>query len=76
MNHAMPTSPATANGFPAPGQQLNAEQQEHVITHLSQFDLPADRASIQQSAEAAGWRWEWVWQGQHRAEAMAVLTPA
>jgi cyclopropane fatty-acyl-phospholipid synthase-like methyltransferase len=56
--------------------QLNAKQQEHVIAHLSQFDLPADRASIQQSAEAAGWRWEWAWQGQHRAEAMAVLAPA
>jgi len=54
---------------------LNAEQQEHVIAHLSQFDLPADRASIQASAEAAGWRWQWAWQGQHRAEAMAVLTP-
>jgi len=56
--------------------QLNAEQQEHVIAHLSQFDLPADRAAIQASAEAAGWRWQWAWQGRHRAEAMAVLTPA
>jgi len=56
--------------------QLNAEQQQHVIAHLSQFDLPADRASIQECAEAAGWRWEWAWQGHHRAEAMAVLTPA
>lgn len=56
--------------------QLNTEQQEHVIAHLSQFDLPADRAAIQECAEAAGWRWQWAWQGQHRAEAMAVLTPA
>jgi SAM-dependent methyltransferase len=56
--------------------QLNTEQQEHVIAHLSQFDLPADRAAIQATAEAAGWCWQWAWQGQHRAEAMAVLTPA
>jgi len=56
--------------------QLNAEQQQHVIAHLSQFDLPTDRATIQECAEAAGWRWEWAWQGHYRAEAMAVLTPA
>lgn len=57
-------------------QPLSAEQQQHVIAHLSQFDIPADRAAIQATAEAAGWRWQWAWRGQHRAEAMAVLTPA
>lgn len=55
---------------------LTAEQQEHVIRHLSSFDLPADRVAIQQVAEAAGWRWRWVWQGSHSAEALAALTPA
>ena len=56
--------------------QLRAEQQEHVISHLSSFDIPADRAAIEASAKAAGWHWRWAWQGAHRAEAMAVLTPA
>ena len=56
-------------------QPLTGEQQEHVITHLSRFDIPADRAEIQASAEAAGWSWRWVWNGRHQAEATAVLTP-
>ncbi len=56
-------------------QALSVEQQEQVIDHLSQCDIPADRAAIQASAEQAGWRWHWAWQGQHQAEAMAVLTP-
>ena len=57
-------------------QSLTAEQQQHVINHLSSFDIPADRAEIQTTAEAAGWHWRWAWQGAHRSEAMAVLTPA
>ena len=56
--------------------QLTAEQAQHVIDHLNQFDIPADRTSIQATAEAAGWHWRWRWQGAHRAEALAVLTPA
>jgi hypothetical protein len=56
--------------------QLSHEQQEHVISHLSSFDIPADRDAIEASAKAAGWHWRWAWQGAHRAEAMAVLTPA
>jgi ubiquinone/menaquinone biosynthesis C-methylase UbiE len=56
-------------------QPLSPEQQEHVIEHLSQWDIPADRAAIQASAEQAGWRWHWAWQGQHHAEALAILTP-
>ncbi len=56
--------------------QLTAEQQEHVISHLSRFDIPADRAAIAAAAEAAGWRWHWAWQGAHQAEAMAVLQAA
>ncbi len=55
--------------------QLTAEQQRHVIGHLSRFDIPADRTAIQAAAEAAGWQWRWSWQGAHRAEALAVLTP-
>ncbi|MEB3234600.1 MAG: class I SAM-dependent methyltransferase [Cyanobacteriota bacterium] len=55
--------------------QLSAEQKDHVISHLSSFDIPADRAAIAAAARAAGWRWQWAWQGAHQAEAMAVLTP-
>jgi len=56
-------------------QPLSPGQQEQVLDHLSQCDIPADRAAIQASAEQVGWRWHWAWQGQHQAEAMAVLTP-
>ncbi|MFM7634743.1 MAG: SAM-dependent methyltransferase, partial [Cyanobacteriota bacterium] len=56
-------------------QPLTAEQQDHVISHLSSCDMPADRAEIPAAAEAAGWTWRWAWQGAHRAEATAVLTP-
>jgi SAM-dependent methyltransferase len=57
-------------------QPLTPEQQEHVISHLSSFDIPADRDAIAATAQACGWRWHWAWQGSHNAEAMAVLTPA
>ncbi len=57
-------------------QPLGAEQREQVIEHISQFDLPAEQDAIEAVAEAAGWRWQWAWRGQHRAEALAVLTPA
>ena len=56
--------------------QLNAEQQDHVISHLSNCDLPADREAIAAAARAAGWHLKWTWQGAHQAEALAVLTPA
>lgn len=55
---------------------LNAEQRNHVETHLRQFDIPADREMIEAAAIDAGWHWEWVWRGRHQAEALAVLTPA
>lgn len=55
---------------------LNADQRRHVIEHLSSFDNPAERSAIQAVAEAAGWCWRWAWNGTHRAEAVAVLTPA
>lgn len=57
-------------------QVLNPEQQVQVIEHVSQYDQPADREAIAAAARAAGWHWQWVWQGSHRAEALAVLTPA
>ena len=56
--------------------QLTGEQQEHVTSHLSAYDIPADRAAIAAAAKTAGWQWHWAWQGAHKAEAMAVLTPA
>lgn len=55
---------------------LQAEQQHQVIAHLSSFDMPAERGAIEEVARQAGWHWRWAWQGQHRAEALAVLTPA
>lgn len=55
---------------------LTTEQQRQVIDHLSSFDHPAERGSIETVAREEGWRWQWSWQGQHRAEALAVLTPA
>ena len=55
---------------------LAAEQRQSVEQHLRSFDIPADRAAIQRAAEQEGWRWRWAWQGAHRAEAMALLTPA
>ena len=57
-------------------QALTGEQRQHVIDHLSRYDIPADREAIARAAEAAGWRWRWAWQGAHQAEALAVLTPA
>jgi predicted TPR repeat methyltransferase len=57
-------------------EPLTPEQQEHVISHLSSFDIPADRDAIAATARACGWSWHWAWQGSHNAEAMAVLTPA
>jgi hypothetical protein len=55
---------------------LDAAQQEQVISHISSFDIPADREAIAAAARTAGWNWTWAWQGTHQAEAMAVLTPA
>ncbi len=55
---------------------LAPEQQQPVIDHLSQFDFPPDRDAIRRTAEACGWTWQWLWQGDHRAEALAALTPA
>ncbi len=55
---------------------LNPERQEQIISHLSQFDHPADRDAIVAAAQANGWHWHWLWQGPHQAEALALLTPA
>ena len=55
--------------------QMTAEQLQHVTSHLSAYDIPADRQAIEAAAAAAGWRWSWGWEGAHQAEAMAVLTP-
>ena len=56
--------------------QLTPEQQEHVCNHLATFDQPAERGAIEATAQVAGWQWRWAWNGAHRAEAVAVLTPA
>ena len=61
-----------AMGWP----QLSPEQREHVSQHLATYDNPAERSAIEATAKAAGWHWRWAWSGAHRAEAMAVLTPA
>ena len=56
-------------------QRLDAGQRDSTLAHISSFDHPADRAEIRAAAQEAGWHWRWAWQGEHRAEAMAVLTP-
>ena len=61
-----------ATGWP----QLSSEHQNHVSSHLTVYDNPADRAAIAETAATAGWQWRWAWNGAHRAEAMALLTPA
>ena len=61
-----------AAGWP----QLSPEQRDHVSQHLAAYDNPAERSAVETTAEAAGWHWRWAWTGAHRAEAMAVLTPA
>lgn len=55
---------------------IDHDAREAIVAHMSTFDFPADRAAIVPAARAAGWHWRWLWQGEHRAEAVAVLTPA
>ncbi len=55
---------------------LESERQQEVIAHLSQWDHPAERETIELAAATAGWAWEWAWQGRHEAEALAVHWPA
>ncbi len=54
---------------------LSIDEREYVKAHMSEFDLPADRAEIAKVAEDAGWQWQWLWKGQHQAEALAILRP-
>lgn len=55
---------------------LDAQQLESIASHVSNFDLPSDRCTIAEIAKACGWNWQWLWQGRHKAEALALLTPA
>lgn len=55
---------------------IGDDERESIVTHMSTFDFPADREAIVATAKHAGWDWEWLWQGHHRAEAVALLTPA
>lgn len=55
---------------------IDHDARETLVTHMSTYDFPADRATIAETAERTGWRWQWLWQGSHRAEAVALLTPA
>lgn len=55
---------------------LAEEDREAIVAHMSTHDFPADRDAIVSAAGQAGWRWQWLWQGHHRAEAVALLTPA
>ena len=53
---------------------IEADARETLVTHMSTYDFPADRVAIVEQAEKTGWRWRWLWWGQHRAEAVAMLT--
>jgi SAM-dependent methyltransferase len=55
---------------------LDEDDREAIVTHMSSYDFPADREAIVATAAECGWRWQWLWQGSHRAEAVALLTPA
>ena len=55
---------------------LAPEQQQPVIDHLSQFDFPAGSRRHPPHRRGLRLAWQWLWQGDHRAEALAVLTAA
>jgi SAM-dependent methyltransferase len=55
---------------------IDEDSHEAIVTHVSTCDFPADRDAIVATAEQGGWTWQWLWQGRHRAEAVALLTPA
>lgn len=55
---------------------IDDDAREAIVTHVNTYDFPADREAIVAAATRAGWNWQWLWQGSHRAEAVAVLTPA
>lgn len=55
---------------------IDDDARETLVTHMSTYDYPAERTAIVTAAERAGWNWHWLWQGSHRAEAVALLTPA
>lgn len=55
---------------------LDHDAREAIVTHMSSYDFPADRHLIVGAARTAGWDWQWLWHGTHRAEAVALLTPA
>lgn len=54
---------------------IDDDARDAVVSHMSAYDFPADRAAIVLAAQDAGWDWRWAWNGHHRAEAVAVLTP-
>jgi ubiquinone/menaquinone biosynthesis C-methylase UbiE len=54
---------------------IDSDAREAIVTHMSTFDLPADREAIVATARRAGWDWQWLWRGHHHAEAVALLTP-
>lgn len=55
---------------------IDENARETLVSHMSTYDYPADRAAIVTAAQKAGWNWRWLWQGSHHAEAVALLTPA
>ena len=58
------------------GGALQPQQLAQACFHVSNFDLPADRATIGTTARNQGWSLAWIWAGPDKAEALAVLTPA
>jgi 2-polyprenyl-3-methyl-5-hydroxy-6-metoxy-1,4-benzoquinol methylase len=55
---------------------LSEDDREAIVTHMNTYDFPAEREAIVAVAAECGWQWRWLWQGTHRAEAVALLTPA
>lgn len=55
---------------------ITEDDRQSIVTHMCTYDFPADRVAIVEVARQSGWHWQWLWQGHHRAEAVALLTPA
>lgn len=55
---------------------LDPALQDHVVTHLTSSDYPAQRDGFTAMAKAAGWQPTWIWNGSHRAEALLALQRA
>jgi trans-aconitate methyltransferase len=65
--------------FIATQQDVDLIHAALVLHHLNDDEnaaVLADLRRVIRPGGAFGWTWQWLWQGRHRAEAVALLTPA